>query len=423
MRIVQIILLGLLTSIFYFPIEFTFLPPGLNTKLMLAVLGLPLMGYHMILLRNVVLSKEILIASLIAIIFSLVGFYSTDVNNTNDYAYATYISSMWVWLSASYVVCTAISLVHGKISFKILTNYLIGVCLFQCASALLIEFVPAFKMVVDRYVNMGIREFLEEVDRLYGIGATLDVAGIRFSVVLVMIAILLSTDKKAKQNNLQIFIYTLSFFLIAGIGNMMARTTSVGMVIALIYLIFANNVIKSKIAVSEIKLWSIIILSTLLMFVLGVFLYQTNKDVHELLRFAFEGFFNFVEKGEWRTDSTDRLNTEMWIWPASNDIKTWLIGSGIFSDWFFAKTDVGYCRFVFYCGTIGLSIFIFFFIYLSYALWHKFLEFKEFFFMLFALVMINWIKVSTDLFLVYALFLSIGSPYIYSNYYKKPEEE
>lgn len=65
-------------------------------------------------------------------------------------------------------------------------------------------------------------------------------------------------------------------------------------------------------------------------------------------------------KGVWYTDSTERLNQAMWIWPADNDTKTWLIGKAVFSDWGAVGTDIGYCRFVFYCGLTGLCTFILF---------------------------------------------------------------
>ena len=56
------------------------------------------------------------------------------------------------------------------------------------------------------------------------------------------------------------------------------------------------------------------------------------------MRFAFEGFFNWVEKGEWSTSSTEKLNREMWIWP--NDQRTWLIGSGLLIALFMVQTLV-----------------------------------------------------------------------------------
>lgn len=421
MKIFLILLTVIVTSCFYFPFEFTFLP-GLNTKLMLSVVGIPTMAYHMIRLRTVVLSKEIVISSIIAILFSLIGLFSTDYNNTSDYSYATYIVSMWVWLSAAYTTCTLIALVHHKITTRLIINYLVAVCLMQVSLALIIDFNPTFKIFVDRYFSNGITEFLNKVKRLYGIGAALDVAGIRFSTVLIMISILISSDEKIRSNSKALAIYVISFVIIAAIGNMMSRTTSVGMGIGVVYLILTSKLFKNEIKVSNLRFWRVVSLSMAFVIAIATYLYNTNQDIYTLMRFGFEGFFNWVEIGEWRTDSTDKLNNEMWIWPDANDIKTWLIGQATFDDWFIVGTDIGYCRFVFYCGSIGLLTFTIFFAYLSYALWIKFPYFRNFFLMLFILTLINWVKVSTDLFVVYALFLSMGSPYIYIKYFKESSE-
>src|SRR5690606_32007157 len=97
-------------------------------------------------------------------------------------------------------------------------------------------------------------------------------------------------------------------------------------------------------------------------------------------------------------------------------------GKATFSNWYAVGTDIGYCRFVFYCGLVGLSVFIFFFLYLSVALWSKFKTYRHLFLLLFVLALINWLKVSTDIFLVYAIFLAIGSPYLYERYYDKVED-
>jgi len=416
MKTVQIILTVVLTSCFFFPFEFTFLM-GVNTKIMLAVLGIPIMGYHLIKMGKASFSKEILIASAIATVFSLIGVYSVDINNSQDYSYATYFISMWIWLSASYVACTAIAQVHGKLSVRLLVNYLIVVCLLQCALALLIDFVPAVKVFVDRYFSNGITEFLNEVERIYGIGAALDVAGVRFSAVLIMITVLLSKDDQIRHNQGLVTFYILSFLLIAGIGNMMSRTTLLGMVGGIGYLILTMGRFGPNINYVHIKLWATILITFMLVFLVGAYFYQTNPAVRELLRFGFEGFFNWVEEGEWRTDSTDRLNGTMWIWPEANDIRTWLIGKATFSDWFAVRTDIGYCRFIFYSGLLGLSTFTLFFVYLSIALAQKFACYRQLFLLFFLLLLVNWFKVSTDIFLVYAPFLVMGSPYLYHTYF------
>src|SRR5690606_25071361 len=112
----------------------------------------------------------------------------------------------------------------------------------------------------------------------------------------------------------------------------------------------------------------------------------------------------WIEKGEWTTSSTEKLNSEMWIWPNSNDLKTWLIGKALFSDWHAVGTDIGYCRFIFYNGLTGLVTFSLFFIYNAWVCLLKFPAYKIFFLLLLTLGFIIWFKVSTDLFIIYALF-------------------
>src|SRR5690606_18784057 len=120
-----------------------------------------------------------------------------------------------------------------------------------------------------------------------------------------------------------------------------------------------------------------------------------------LLRFGFEAFFNWVEEGEWRTDSTDRLNSVMWIWP--NDLKTWIIGKADFS-WAGTLTDIGYCRFIFYNGLLGLVTFSLFFLYNAWICSIKFPSNKLFFVVILILGFIIWLKIPTDMFIIYSLF-------------------
>jgi len=70
-------------------------------------------------------------------------------------------------------------------------------------------------------------------------------------------------------------------------------------------------------------------------------------------------------------------------------------------------TDVGYLRFIYYCGLVGLFVFSTFFIYLSAVCYKKFPKERDLFFLLAVLVFVIWLKVSTDIFLVYAIFLCI----------------
>ena len=91
----------------------------------------------------------------------------------------------------------------------------------------------------------------------------------------------------------------------------------------------------------------------------------------------------------------------MWIWP--ENLKGWLIGTGLFAN-FVYSTDIGYCRFILYCGLIGFGTFIAFFVYNAWVFACKFPFFRFLSFFLLALSFIIWMKVATDLFFIYALF-------------------
>ncbi len=421
MKCIFIVLVIIVTSLFLFPFEFTFLPSALNTKLMLSLLGLPVMVYHSIKMKGLVLSRAMVISSFIAIIFSLICLFSLDYNHTTDSTYATYIVSMWVWLLAAYLVVTLIGAAHGYLSIRLVINYLVAVCVLQCVLALIIKFNPTANVFVNTYTYMGDMggELLKKESRLHGIGAALDYSGMRFCTVLIMIIILLTHDKTIKNSNQLIAIYFSLFLFIAIVGSMIARTTFTGMTISLAYLIYSSKIIQLKIGMSSMKVWCVVLVLMMVFIAIAAYYYNTNKEMYKLIRFAFEGFFNWIETGEWKTNSTNRLQT-MYVFPETT--KTWLIGDGYFKNpnnpkGYYMGTDVGFLRFIFYCGTIGLSAFSVFFTYLSFGLSKVFPRIKDLFFIFLLMAFIFWLKVATDIFLIYAVFLSVSSPYLYSKYY------
>ena len=254
-RIVGITFAVILTSFFFFPFEFTIFP-GVNTKMALAGIGLLILGYRLASLRTGLIDKQFFLLSLWAGIVSIIGCLSITFNNTPDTAYASYIISMWVWLSAAYTVTTYIKMVHSNISTMLLLRYLIVVCVCQCILALLIDSYSNIKQIIDQYIQQG-QDFLNKtnVDRLYGIGASLDVAGSRFAAVLVMIAFsvteMCNTDERR-----YVPLLLVAFFLIAVIGNMIARTTIVGLILALAYLVYVSGFHTLKIDKNYSVLWN-----------------------------------------------------------------------------------------------------------------------------------------------------------------------
>lgn len=406
-----------ITSFYFFPFEFVFLP-GINTKMAMAAVGLVLLGVRMAQSRSAILNKDFFTLSLWALGVSLAGFVAVVYNDTHDYTYASYVMSMWVWAGAAYVVMELIRKVHGKISVELLAHYLIVVCVLQCILALLIDRIPTFEQAVNNVVSgLGFVELntLDKMNRLYGIGASLDVAGTRFSAVLVMIAFLV-TRLETKKQNLYLPLYIISVFIIGVVGNMMSRTTTVGLILFIAYLVYNSRIYVLKITPEVRNIFGWLAGSLLVLIPILIYLYHTDMDVRNNLRFAFEGFFSLAEEGRWNVHSNEILKN-MYVFP--DNLKTWIIGDGYFDNPYYSEpyyvgpkmggfymgTDVGYLRFIFYFGLIGLFMF-------SYFMWlsgkicmQKFKKEKALFVLLLMVNFIVWFKVATDIFLVFALFL------------------
>ncbi|MGJ1194275.1 MULTISPECIES: hypothetical protein [Sphingobacterium] len=403
--IFSILFLSIIVSLYFFPFGFTFLPQSFNTKIGLAVLGIAFVGIHCAIRRSVQIDGEVAIAAAIAFIFGLVGFIACDINHTADYAYASYIASFGTWLSAAYATFCFIRFFHPNVTIKLIINYLAFVCVVQCILALIIDNVPAVKQVVDAYISQDTIadvKFLNDVKRLYGIGAALDPAGTRFSIVLLAMGCIMGNNINVKKSAIESYGYWLAFIIISVVGNMISRTTLVGMAMGLFSFFILSGLLRVEINKFSVYMIGRFLLMLLVGSLVVYYLYQTNDYVYKLLRYGFEGFFNWYETGTFKTDSTDKLNNNMWVWP--EDTKTWIIGRG---SWAHFGPDPGYVRFIFYSGLVGMVIFSLFFVYNAIACTLKFPSYSFFFLMLLCLTFVIWYKVPTDLFLIYALFYCI----------------
>lgn len=411
------LMLGVMVSFYFFPFEFTFLP-GYNTKMIMAVLGLAWWGVSLAKQRTFKTESSLFTLSVVALVVSLVGVTSVIFNNTRDYTYASYIMSMWVWLGGAYFVVEVIRYVHKKMSVELICHYLIAVCVAQCVIAILIDNFPIVKEMASMITSSG---FLNAADfeggsRLYGIGCALDVAGTRFAAVLVMIAALIA---KYKTNVRRLYVYMMSFIIILVIGNMIARTTIVGVLLAIVYWMVVSYPYSFTINRSSRGMLKHVLFVLAVALPIIIHLYDNNPVVREDIRFAFEGFFSLAEKGEWDVHSNNRL-MEMYVFP--DNAKTWIIGDGYFDGptntdpyyvgpvmtGFYMWTDVGYLRFIFYFGLIGLIAFMIFFFKCGQTCAMKFEKYDVMFWLILMLNYIIWLKVSTDIFLVFALFLCIS---------------
>lgn len=411
-HVLSVILVGTLCSLYLFPLTFTFLPVG-NTKIYMAVLGLLLFMLNRITNRAPQTARSMVYVSLAALAVSLAGVFSVFLNGTYDYTYAQYLILMWVWAGAAYFVMQCMKKVHGRITAGLVCLYVIGVCVAQCGFALLNEFVPAFKSVVDACVDQQ-TEFLNEVDRMYGIGASLDTGGSRLACALIMLAYVMVRYAKRGGHVAVTLFHVLLFVFLMVVGSMVARTTLAGAVIALAYLLFTlKDGFQSYHGRIFLSFAGIVLVAA----PFGIYLYATSPEMSELFMFAFEAFFNLAGGGEFETHSTTEL-MDMWT-HIPEHLKTWIIGDGYFvypyiydpyyigeQRWaYYMGTDVGYLRFIFYFGLVGLLAFIYFIVCCTRECCRKYGSDKVLFVLLMIMNMVLWAKVATDLFVIFALFL------------------
>lgn len=406
------------TSCYFFPFVPAVLPMA-NSKMILAVVGLVFLGINLTKKGNASVDNKFLILSVWALAISLIAFVSITINHTPDDTFSMYFMSMWVWLGGAYAVVSVIKSIHGGVSVSLVSNYLIAVCVVQCVLALIFDNnASAEDWHARTFAGEGYMGNTGD-DRMHGIGCSLDVAGFRFAAVICIAAFLLCRryDNHPWWSS-AIYLASICFIII--VGNMVARSTIIGSVLALVYIIY----------ISFAKAENRKILGSLLAFavvasVICIYLYKVDYSFRENLRFGFEGFFSLVETGEWHTRSNEMLS-DMVIWPES--LKTWIIGDGYinnpadntldtFDPYYIGKdfggyymaTDIGYLRFIFYFGVIGLATFSLFLIYACKVCVDRFRAFRWMFLMLLALNFIEWFKVSTDLFMVFAPFLCISA--------------
>ena len=320
----------------------------------------------------------------------------------------TYFASFGTWLGGAFGVYALLKLMHEKVDLMLVSRLLALVGLSQCIIALLIHDVPFVRTTVNS-IFLQAYDFYERAGRLYGIGCALDPAGIRFSAVQVLIAHQLSAEDRVRESMGRSSLLFICFLMITVVGSVISRTTTIGTVLGLLYIIVRNLFIQRGGLVSRKQIG----LSTLLVLLIGVaiaisvFFYNNSKTFHEDMRFGFEGFFNWAETGEFRTTSTDHLQT-MWVWPESR--RSWIIGEGRIGV-FQTNSDIGYCNYIFYCGLIGLGIFSIYFLFNHFSLVSKFRRFGFAALLLTAVTFIVWAKVMTDIFLIDALLFCIDGDF------------
>ena len=403
-RIVQIfmvLLTGLMMSFYFHPTELRALP-GYNTKIMLAVFGVAMLIYNIIRTKDYSLSKGLLYSFMIAGAFSFVNYISLIINESDDYSYANYPISALTWIMGAYGAISFIRWTHSKVTVELVVRYLAGGAAFHCILSQLIDRDDSIRNFVTSIFYIA--DSMEEMQRLYSFGVGLDPSGVRFAVILVLIAGVLTLSKVVKKSTGLMIFYFLCFAIISVFGNIIARTTTVGMGLGLFVFAASTGLYKFVIKVSRIKIMRVFGLMLAIGIPIVIYYYNVNSSFHNQIEYGFEGFFSLFESGEFQTSSTDELST-MWVWP--HDTQTWLIGSGLFlsqSSDFTYFSDIGYCRFIFYSGLIGFTVFGLYFVYNAIYFAIRYPRYRYIFLLMIVVTFVIWSKVATDIFQLYALF-------------------
>lgn len=410
-KLLGIILCICFMSLFFFPVNIVGMPFNVNSKLLMAVLGIPVFVFNLSKSLNNQIGYNFITGFGLACGVSFVTYLSVVLNDTQDYTYVTYVVSMAVWTSAAYLVLKIIQSVHGGVNVKLIIWYLMVMCTLQCLLALAIDMNTDVQQFVDRFYSDA--AFFHEKKRMYGFGCGLDVAGSRFSAVLVMIAYVLYEESKKNNWRLTIF-YTVCFIIISVVGNMIARTTTVGMILGLLVIVcsFCLKGVNAR--------YIRTIIGTITSFTLiAVILYYSDTKWRDNIEFGFEGFFSLVNEGEWQVHSNEMLR-QGFVYP--DNMKTWLIGDGYFDEpshtdpyyvgpdyyGYYKGTDSGYSRFLFYFGVLGLLMFSAFFVNIVRICSKTLFRYKYMFWGILLVNFIVWIKVSTDIYVTLAAFLCLG---------------
>lgn len=409
-----------ITSCFLFPFILISIPFA-NSKMILAAIGLVILGIQLTKHKEAQINKDFFTLSLWALAVSFIAWFASVYNNTKDLTYSSYIMSMWVWLGGAYCTVSAIKYVHGYISLELMSKYMIAVCVVQCFLALLFDFNGAASNWYNHTFGgeEGYMGALNDKSRLHGIGCALDVAGFRFAAIAAIALYLIATKRFSDKTAMVIFISVAFIFIV---GDMISRSTFIGIVFGLLFWIF--HTLAKKYSASGSSVFKYLLISMCVLVPIITYFYYNNHTFHNNLRFGFEGFFSYFETGEWESHSNTILKN-MVVWP--EHLRTWIIGDGYIvnpsnplsegfdpyylgpdTGGYYMGTDIGYLRFIFYFGLIGLLTFMGFFVKTCHILVCRFPGYSFFFILILLINFTEWFKVATDLFVIFCPFLCIS---------------
>lgn len=346
---IPIIISIILLFLYVYPLYISFIP--LSSRIIYSLFGI----IAIVIGRYISLSLISPLKGLIPIF--LMSIISGIFNRTFDFFFAKYCISVLLFFFASYFVYKVLhSILKGKVlDLDFVAKYFIIIVTIQSVLSIIMFVQPSFSDLLYTIFKApeAEQDTLEENLglRLIGLGSYFFSAGVIHGLSLIFIVYLYI---KNRINTKWIFIYLFNFF----VGVMMARTTVIGFILSL-FLMFIWKPLNIYYIKLKIK-WGIFVV---ILFIIFVFAILAIVD-EEILKWAFEFFYNYSDYGSFESSSTNELK-EMYVFP--DNFHTYIIGDGLYNmpnGTYYMSTDVGYLRLLFYGGLPIICCYYFFSYYL-----------------------------------------------------------
>lgn len=403
---------------YLYPIAFKIIPIQITTRIIFSIIGFLLFMKDCIIYllnkKHIYIDKDWvrLLSRLILIAF--IASISLLYNSTSDFQYITYPISMLLIIYSGYFVFKCFKIFSSDMDISVLIEYIIIAVFIQNLIAFFMFINPSFSKVMTeiQYQNelseLKLNELLEI--RFIGFGSTYFGAGIVNGLALILISYFLKSKKHPFSKLLKLSVF---YIIILGFGMMMARTTIIGLVLSIAYMLLPKAKLKFDIIKNHLKfiIGIIMIVFTGYLILLYVFpLYFDSLNVS--LRFGFEMFYNYFEHGTFETLSTNQMK-DMYVYPTN--IKTYIIGDGLWDNptnqgmGYYMDTDIGYLRLIYYFGIVGLLCYLFFQFYSIKLIINKTenIHLKKMLVLLFLYMLILNFKGFSDIFFILLIFYFI----------------
>ncbi len=344
----KIIAIALLFS-FIYQISYIFLP--FNIPFVMGLVGMPIFLYKNITFprKDRKYVKDILLSLLpVAIVAAL----SIIGNHSHDFYFVKWAITNMLYFFGAYLMFLLLRGAFKDFTFGRLVDLLVLCAVVQLSLSLVMFFSPEVKNTLQPLIHESeiAKEALEKATtRLVGFGTHFFLSGTVHAFILIMIAFSFTLRKISLFKSV---VMMLSSIFIAAVGSMMARTTLVGVLFAIVIVLLRRRGKKYFI--------SGLVLSTIIISVASVsFIDLIGDDMELLFNFGFEAFVKFQETGSFSTSSTDGM-LRLYKFPTTWE--TWLLGDAIYEagKGYYMNTDIGYCRLIFYFGVTGFIVYMWF---------------------------------------------------------------